>query len=591
MALETSYRNNMSEEKLKHIPRPEHPNPQFQRETWMNLNGIWDFEIDFGKSGRDRKFYLDGEFTKQILVPFCPESKLSGIGYTDFMPAVWYRRYIELSNEQINGNVLLHFGAVDYKSYIYINGKEIGSHIGAYSSFCFDITPYVQVGKNEIIVYAEDDVRSGLQPRGKQSKKYYSHGCDYTRTTGIWQTVWLEFTPRYYIKEAKYYPDVDNGLLNIKAELMGTGEFKVRALWQGKPCGEISMIKSQVTGDTLNASIKLQEIHKWEVGKGGLYDLELIFGDDKVSSYFGLREVKTQGNKFLLNGRPVFQRMVLDQGFYPEGIYTAKDEEDLIIDIKISMDMGFNGARLHQKVFEARFLYHCDRLGYMVWGEHGSWGLDISNPYALHIFLTEWLEVLNRDFNHPAVIGWCPFNETSDFNGRRQIDETIRLVYRITKQFDPTRPCIDTSGYIHIETDIYDLHNYIQDVEEFKSCYDELDKGGKIIDNFEDRQGYDYEKMPPLFISEYGGIKWDISNSNQSAWGYGEEPKTKEEFISRYRGLTEALLNNKNIMGFCYTQLYDIEQEVNGLYTYNREPKFDPQIIRAINTQTAQIEL
>ncbi len=571
------------------IPRPEYPNPQFQRDNWMNLNGLWEFEFDFGKSGRDRKFYIDGNFTKEIMVPFCPESKLSGIGFTDFIPAVWYKRTVELSD--IKGNVFLHFGAVDYKTYVYINGTEVGTHIGGYSSFSFDLSPYVKVGKNEIVVYVEDDLRSGLQPRGKQSSNYYSQGCDYTRTTGIWQTVWLEFLPESYIKNLKYYPDIQNSLLHIQAQLVGVGDFKVKALWNNNICGENSIVKSELTSDTVNISIKLQEVHVWELGKGGLYDLELTFGEDIVTSYFALREVKLCDNKFLLNGKSVFQRTVLDQGFYLDGIYTAKDEMDFVNDIKISMDMGFNGARLHQKVFEPRFLYHCDRMGYMVWGEHGNWGMDLSNPLTLHRFLTEWLEILNRDFNHPAIIGWCPFNETWDYEGRRQIDDIIKVIYQVTKQFDTTRPCIDTSGNFHTITDIYDLHNYTQNVEEFKQCYDDFADGGKIKEPFEDRQHYDYDKKLPLFISEYGGIKLDVENSNQSAWGYGEAPKDATEFLERYKGLTQALLNNKNIMGFCYTQLYDVEQEVNGLYTYSRIPKISPEIIRNINSKPAQIEL
>ncbi|MDE7297812.1 MAG: beta-galactosidase [Lachnospiraceae bacterium] len=577
---------------MKNIPRPEHPFPQMERAEWQNLNGEWDFAFDFGRSGRDRHFYENGKYEGKIVVPFCPESSLSDIGYRDFIPCAWYRRFFGITGEQLRGTVLLHFGAVDYLAVVYVNGRQAGAHRGGYSSFTFDITEYLKAGSNELVVCAEDDNRSGRQPRGKQSAAYASSGCDYTRTTGIWQTVWLEFVPKNYIRSVRYYPDVEGGILNIEASLTGTGKLCVDAYYEGRACGRCEAVVGKTGCGTVRMALQLNEIHLWEAGCGRLYDLEFTFSGegfcDKVKSYAGLREVRLDGRRFLLNGKPVFQRTVLDQGFYPDGIYTAPTEEALINDIRISIGLGFNGARLHQKIFEPRFLYHCDRMGYLVWGEHGNWGLDLSDPAALHPFMGEWLEAVDRDFNHPSVIGWCPFNETWDFDGRKQYDDTLRLIYRMTKQLYPTRPSIDTSGNFHVETDIYDVHNYTQDAAVFASYYEGLKNGGKFRDDQEPRQHY--TEGLPVFVSEYGGIKWDVSNTNASAWGYGEAPKTEEEFLERYRRLTECLLANSNIMGFCYTQLYDIEQEVNGLYTYDRKPKFSPEIIRAINRQPAAIE-
>lgn len=579
---------------MNNIPRPEHPFAQMQRSNWLNLNGEWDFEFDFGNSGRDRKFYNNAQFSKKIIVPFCPESKLSGIEYKDFMPAVWYRRFFDISKEQINGTIFLHFGAVDYLAYIYINGQEIGVHQGGYTSFSFDITKYVKIGKNEIIVCAQDDNRTGLQPRGKQSSLYYSSVCDYTRTTGIWQTVWLEFMPKNYIKSIKYFPDITNGIFNIDAIIIGEGKFSIKAFYNGTPCGSCETFVTKSSCGSVKLSLKLDEIHLWEIGCGRLYDFELSLVNendcDFVRSYAGLREVRLDGYKFLLNGKPVFQRTVLDQGYYIKGIYTAPDDKDLINDIQLSMNLGFNGARLHQKLFEPRFLFHCDKMGYIVWSEFANWGMDISNPAILHSFMKEWLEAVERDFNHPSIIGWCPFNETWDFDGKKQYDETIRLIYRMTKQLDNTRPCIDVSGNYHVETDIFDLHNYNQDVTKFAACYEDFKTGGDFQDENSHRQKY--TKGLPVFISEYGGIKWDISNS-EVAWGYGDAPKNEKEFIERYKGLTETLLSNPNIMGFCYTQLYDIEQETNGIYTYERKPKFAPDIletIKKINQEPAEIE-
>ena len=578
--------------------RPEHPNPQFERKEWMNLNGKWDFAFDFGISGMERKWYLDqGEaekaFDREIDVPFCPESRLSGIGYTDFMPAVWYRREVELKEIQLQGRVLLHFGAVDYETRVFINGEEAGTHIGGYSSFEFDITEYVHAGKNRITVYARDDVRSGLQPRGKQAGSYYSQGCDYTRTTGIWQTVWLEFVPKSYIKSVRYYPDVEAGCFHIDARVCGSGRLTVTVSYEGRICG--TAVKN-VCGDDNKLMLPVDELHLWECGSGRLYDVvfSLVAADggkeivDTVYSYAGMREVRLDGSKFLLNGKAVFQRMVLDQGFYRDGIYTAPSDEALLKDIKLSMALGFNGARLHQKIFEPRFLYHCDREGYLVWGEHGSWGLALSNPEAFLNFMSEWLEAVERDFNHPSIIGWCPFNETWDYEGRRQNDKILANIYRMTKVLDGTRPCIDTSGNFHVITDIYDLHNYRQDVKEFSDCYEAFGKGGELREDYPERQHY--VKGMPVFISEYGGIKWNVDENEADAWGYGDAPKTREEFIRRYEGLTNVLLDHPEIMGFCYTQLYDVEQETNGLYTYDREPKFDVEIFRKINSRKAGIE-
>lgn len=565
------------------IPRPEHPDPQFERASWLNLNGEWDFEFDFGNSKLEAGILEKKDWEKKILVPFCPESKLSGIEHTDFIPAVWYRRTVNVTANQLAGRVILHFGAVDYDTTVYINGKKAGTHQGGYASFKFDVTEYLNEGENTLIVRAVDDVRDPLVPRGKQCPDLKSRGCDYTRTTGIWQTVWLEFVPEAYIKSFKLFPDYANGVIAVSAVVEGEGEFTVSASYEGKAMGSFSKVaKSTVTGE-----IQLSEIHLWEVGCGRLYDLELTFGNDKVKSYFGLRNVKLDDYKFLINGKSVFQRLVLDQGFYPDGIYTAPTDEALENDIKLSLAVGFNGARLHQKVFEKRFLYHCDKLGYIVWGEYGNWGLDWSNPFSLAAMLPEWCECVERDFNHPSIIGWCPFNETWDINGRKQYDHVISTIYKVTKHMDETRPCIDTSGNFHTITDIYDVHDYEQDYHVFKENYDKLMTEGTLYERFPDRQMYSGKGC--AWISEYGGLQWSKGDRGD-AWGYGNAPKTEEEFIERYAGLTDALLDNYRMFGFCYTQLYDIEQEQNGLYYYDRAPKFDPEIFRKINTRKAAIE-
>ncbi len=570
---------------LRTIPRPEHPRPQMERQHWTNLNGEWNFYIDYGDSGKDRKLYNNTELPERIIVPFCPESKCSGVAKTDFMPAVWYQKTLMLKKDLNQKRFLLHFGAVDYECSVWLNGESVGEHRGGYSSFSFDITEYVREGENNLVVLARDDLRCGLQPRGKQSPAYFSGGCNYTRTTGIWQTVWLEEVPESYILSLQYYPNVAENSLTIKAKVQGSGVLEARASYEGRDCGRGQV---QVQGQVATLTLSLTESHLWEAGKGRLYDLELTFGEDCIKSYFGMREIQIRGEKVLLNGEPIFQRLVLDQGYYPDGIYTAPSEEALEKDIRLSMEAGFNGARLHQKIFEPRYLYHCDRLGYLVWEEHACWGLDYSRPEALKAFLPEWMEVMERDFNHPAIVGWCPFNETWDVNGRKQDEDLLRVVYKTTKLYDTTRPCIDTSGSYHVITDIYDLHDYEQDPGKLAGHYEDFRAGGELQDTHPQRQTP--VKGIPVMISEYGGIRWDTGAAGERDWGYGETPRTEEEFLERYKGLTDVFLDNPRISGFCYTQLYDVEQEVNGLYTYEREPKFDMEPFRAVNGRKAAIE-
>lgn len=570
------------------IPRSEYPRPQFVRESFINLNGEWEFEVDNSMSGKFKGFE-NKHLESKITVPFCPESVLSGIGNVDFMNCVWYRRELDIPEEWKNKRVILHFGAVDYQADVYINGKQVGVHKGGYSSFEFDITDYL-ADENYVTVCATDDTRSVNQPSGKQSGRYHSFGCLYTRTTGIWQTVWLEAVDAAYIKSAKYYPDVQNSAVRVDITPSVNGaEYtcRVSAYYEGRAVGEASVCMNEMQP---SVCIKLNETHLWELGHGRLYDLKLELYEngrlcDTVESYFGLRSIGLDKLKFCLNGKSVFKRLVLDQGYYPDGIYTAPTDDALKNDIVNSMKLGFNGARLHEKIFEERFLYHADKLGYMVWGEFPNWGVGHTIEFYDSV-VPEWLESVNHDFNHPALVGWCPLNEAwGDHN-----KSLYSAVYNITKATDPTRPVIDASGGYHSITDIFDIHDYTQNAQELKDRYTaEKFKPGVLtapIDPENKHQRYGGE---PVFMSEYGGIAWDTTSA-KDAWGYGNAPKSEEEFKERYRALTEALLENPSICGFCYTQLYDVEQEVNGLMTYERKFKFDPEFFYKVNTQKAAIE-
>ena len=556
------------------IPRSEHPFPQFERANWLNLNGIWQFEIDRGESGLDRELFKADGLAQEILVPFCPESELSGIGDKDFMKCVWYRKVFTVPENFKGKRTLLHIGACDFFTTVWVNGKEAGTHRGGYVSFSFDITELLVDGENVITVRAFDDTRSQDQPAGKQCWHYYSRGCHYTRTTGIWQTVWLEAVPEAYIVSAKYYTNI-NGTVRISAATKNAfgKTLSVKAFYKGKIAAEGA---EKVTSGTTEIVLNICDPKLWFPGEPELYDLELSLGDDKVKSYFGIREVACNDHRFYINGRSVFGRFILDQGFYPDGIYTAPSDEALRKDIELSMACGYNGARLHQKIFEPRFLYHADRLGYMVWGEHANWGLDVARIGAFKNFSEEWLEAVERDFDHPSIIGWCPFNETQP----NQDPELLRYIYKLTKAVDPTRLVIDTSGWVHVggHCDMVDCHDYEQDPAVFKARYDKLMTGEPI-------EG----QTPELcFVSEFGGTWW--SPGVQGGWGYGASPTDLEDFLKRYEGLVSALLANDRLCAFCYTQLTDVEQEQNGLYTYDRRAKFPVERIRAATSAKAAAE-
>ena len=505
-------------------------------------------------------------------MPFCPESELSGIGFKDFMNTVWYKKKINITADQLKGRVLLYFGAVDYHSTVWVNDGCAGMHDGGYVTFCYDITKFLKEGENVITVRADDDNRHGKQPRGKQAPYPRSAGCEYTRTTGIWQTVWLEFVPKIYLKRVKIDTDYLTGEVTFASEIAGGDPNGMKLLTEVYYKGE-KVVETSVDAATHNHySVKVPDFKLWDVKKPELYDVIYRLGEDEVKSYFGIRGIEVKNGAMCLNGRPVYQRLVLDQGFYPDGIYTAPTDEALKRDIELSLAAGFNGARLHQKIFEERFLYHADCLGYLVWGEHASWGLNHTDPKSIYNFLPEWLEAVERDYNHPALIGWCPFNETWDIDGHPQYNDLIKLTYLATKAVDPYRPVIDTSGNYHVLTDIYDIHEYDQDINVIRERYDETVVGEKVFDYHSQggrRQRYN---GAPIFVSEYGGTWW--SPGVDGGWGYGKTPDDEKEAVDRICDITKYFLENKNFCAVCYTQLYDVEQEQNGIYTYERERKF-----------------
>ncbi|MGA8114603.1 MAG: sugar-binding domain-containing protein [Actinocatenispora sp.] len=590
------------------IPRPEYPRPQFVRSAWLNLNGPWQFETDPGDSGLERGL-LERPLGGEIIVPFCPESELSGIGDTDFHTAVWYRREVPIPAEWTGQRVLLHLQAVDQDATVWVNGTEVGRHRGGFTGFSCDLTDVAEPGTTATIVVRARDPRTGPQARGKQSTRYANHDCDYTRTTGIWQTVWLEPVPPVHLRRPRITPDLANSCFHVELPVSANRPgYQVRAILSDEQ-GEITTVRASMLDLTPRVvlTVPAERRRLWSAGDPFLYSLRLELVDphnavaDSAESYAGLRSVTLDGTAVRINGAPVFQRLVLDQGFYPDGVLTAPDDEALVRDIELSLEAGFNGARLHQKVFEERFLYHADRLGYLVWGEFGDWGCNGYGPVGDNqrpdaSYVTQWLEALERDYSHPSIVGWCPLNET-----RQQItdqitvlDDVTRAMFLATKAMDTSRPVLDASGYSHRvpETDIYDSHNYEQDPERFAAAMAGLAEGRPYTNT--DQRGEAWSQPyrgQPYFCSEFGGIWWNPdATAEDYSWGYGQRPRDFEEFHTRFEGLVGALLDDPRMFGYCYTQLTDVHQEQNGIYRFDRSEKLDMPRIRAAQQRTAAAE-
>nr|WP_255673081.1 sugar-binding domain-containing protein [Glycomyces amatae] len=570
------------------------------RDRWVNLNGRWQFEIDPADTGLERGL-LDRELDGSILVPFAPESEASGVGHVDFMEAVWYRRDIQAPWE--TGRTILHFGAVDYDTTVWIDGREVGRHRGGFSSFSFDVTEHLTPGRASALVVRARDARLGVQARGKQANWYANTHCHYTRTTGIWQTVWLESVPDSHVRRLRVTPQLGDGSLTVEADVADPAGHRLLAVVSDAD-GEAARAEAPLGLDlaaTLRLPIPPERLRPWSPADPHLYDLAVTVLDaegravDEVRSYAGMRSVAIDGDRLLLNGEPVFQRLVLDQGYWPETLMTAPDDAALVRDIELAMAAGFNGARLHQKAFEERFFHHADRMGYLVWAEFGDWGVSGNGPAGHNqqptaAFVGEWLELLARDHNHPSIVGWCPLNETHQLMHDRTtaLDDVTLAMFLATKLADPSRPVIDASGYSHrvSATDVYDSHSYEQDPEAFRRQQAGLAQG----EPYRNRDARGEVSVPyrgqPFFVSEFGGVWWNpeaetTGEDRAESWGYGQRVRDEEAFYERFSGLVAVLAEDPRMFGYCYTQLTDVFQEQNGIYRFDRSDKLDVDRIRA----------
>lgn len=572
------------------IPRSEHPRPDFCRDSWITLNGPWDFSM-----GQDT-------FDQTIMVPFAPESKLSGIGDTGFHPVVWYRRSFTVPEAMQNRRILLHFGAVDYACRVWVNDSFVTSHTGGQSSFSVDITHAVRfTGENTVVVRAQDAPQALDQMRGKQFWEEASRGIFYTRTTGIWQSVWLEAVDEVHLEQVRITPLYDEKSVRFDYQLScgeqhGPLALQIAISLQGRPVLSATLQPESLCGSAtfvLDRGAKVwnfTEELSWSPEHPRLLDVEFrVWEDgccrDVVRSYFGMRKVSIENGVFLLNNRPHFQKLVLDQGYWPDALMTAPTDEAFISDLQMIKEMGFNGLRMHQKAEDPRFYYHADRLGLLVWAEIGSAYL-YSPDYAQQ-FYKEWSDCVLRDYNHPCIIVWTPLNESW---GVQEIDTDpmqqahSRAAYYITKSLDATRLVIDNDGWEHTFGDLLTIHDYESDASVWQTRYATLDAvlamrpGGRSLF----ASGHEYHGQP-IIVSEYGGIRLVTGTAeNARAWGYSSErdPKAYAAHIAR---LNAQLLQSPLVQGYCYTQLCDVETEQNGLLTYDRQPKVPLSLIAAAN--------
>ncbi|MCG1021516.1 glycoside hydrolase family 2 protein [Sutcliffiella horikoshii] len=575
------------------IPRSEYPRPQFIRKNWENLNGQWQFDYDDANKGLLEKWYLQKKFTKEITVPFSYQSELSGIHETDFHDLVWYKRSFDIPKEWEQKRLILHFGAVDYRASVWVNGKYIGSHEGGHVPFQLEVTEAVDAGKNELVVRVEDVTQDLDQPRGKQYWKEKSEGIFYTRTTGIWQTVWLEMVESSYIEKVKMTPDIDKDEIMMEYVVNGGSDSQFLDI-------EISFEGNLVASESLKLinnkglrSIFLNDFHVHDEGRlwspehPNLYDVVFRLKDDRtvldeVSSYFGMRKVSVENGKVMLNNRPYYMKLILDQGYFPDGLLTPPSDDAIRKDVELTKEMGFTGARKHQKIEDPRYLYWTDKLGLLVWGE-------MANSYtytedAVRRITDEWQKAIERDYNHPSIVAWVPINESWGvpklLADKRQQDHTLAMYY-LTKSLDSTRLVISNDGWEHTKSDICTIHDYESNKDVLKERYSTVEKimeatpGSRLIYV----PGHHYDGVP-IQVSEFGGIAY--KKSEWEGWGYSGA-SDDQDFANRYYDVVSALLESPLVQGFCYTQLTDVEQEINGLLTYDRKPKIDLEIIKEIN--------
>lgn len=567
----------------------EYPRPQLVRPDWVNLNGDWKF--GFGEETQE-KSALKGELSQVIRVPFTYETKMSGIGQTEHHELVWYSTKIKGKKGK---RAILHFEGVDYETEVYIDGKIVGSHRGAYTRFSFDVTKYLTEKESTLVVKCKDESHP-MQVLGKQRWTKESFTCWYVQTTGIYKSVWMEYVEDTYLTALKITPDTKDYSVHFDVSVNQPAEnVEVRfAISFNGALVQTASVWANEKENTLSVRLDSNKLRHqvvlWSHWDPNLYDVEIsVYKNgkltDTVGSYFGLRDYRAKEGKLLFNDVPFYAKLLLDQGYWKDSALTPPSEEALMKDIELSKQMGFNGVRKHQKTEDERFFYYADIMGFTVWCEMPSnhWFCDSTSKEITR----EWLDIVTQYYNHPSLVTWVVFNESWGVRNIRRNEAQSNLatgLYYLTKSMDTMRPVISNDGWVQAKSDILTLHHYEQDAKKLLAFYDTLQKrtesAAQNPQMLPYAEGYAYEGQPIIF-SEFGGAAYVSDCNGELDWGYGGV-KTTEEFLERYGSLIDAI-HKMDINGYCYTQITDVEQEVNGLLNANHEPKVPVEEIEKRN--------
>lgn len=584
----------------------DYPRPQFVRDSWKGLNGEWKFRFDDGNRGERERWFEEFGNCRMIEVPFTYETRKSGIGDESFHPCVWYERTMVVDETCLKDHrLMLHFEGSDFVTKVWVNGEYVGEHRGGYSRFSFDITHMVSSGNNKITVKVED-YPDRQQPRGKQRWVKENFECWYVQTTGIWKSVWMEYVPVVSLSSVKMTPCLAERRLYLEYQLEipwtpDAGEVAVEAVvtFDGQLITKnVVTVGRDMACMPVLTDVSLEKaeartpwgIHVWSPEKPELYDVTFrVMEEERVwdvtESYFGMREIRIDGSNILLNGVPLYQRLILDQGYWEDSHLTPPDEAAMEEDIDKIRALGYNGIRKHQKTEDERFLALCDRKGMLVWSEAPS--AYCFSDTAVELFTREWMEIVRQFYNHPSIITWVPFNESwgiGQVKTNREQQHFTEAVYYLTKSMDPYRPVVANDGWEHTVSDIITLHDYEESGERLKERYIRCRDG--ILANEVYYSGYKSAfadtfryRGQPVMISEFGGIAFD----GNTGWGYGDKVADEEAFLERFDRITTAIKEIPYVCGYCYTQVTDVQQEVNGLMDSRRRFKVDPDKIREIN--------
>ncbi len=594
-----------------------YPRPTIVRDKWTSLDGAWEFAFDDADEGLAARWFDNGStasstaFDREIQVPYPFEAPASGVGERGFHSVVWYRRRVaDVPQPADDGRILLHLGAVDFRAQVWFDGQLVAAHVGGQTPFSADVTDVLDrsTAQHVVVVRVEDDPTNLEQPRGKQDWREQPHGIWYDRTTGIWQSVWLEAVGANHLIDVAWTPDLAASVVHGELTLARTPTRALRLELTLTLDDEVLAEQTVVVTDrTTNVDIVIAALRHgqerarllWTPEHPALIDVDVVLRErdsdvvvDSVASYLGLRSAAVGSGTFLLNESPYYVRSVLNQGFRRQTHLASTGSDELRAEVELMKAMGFNAVRVHQKAEDPRFLYWTDRLGLLVWGETAA--AYAFSPIAIELLIAEWMELVRRDRSHPSIVTWVPVNESwglQDISGSVAQQQYARALANLTRALDPSRPVISNDGWEHVDSDILGLHDYTTDPEVFRARWASRQSVLDIVLSAHGPQG----RRPmvtaaqeeaflagraPLMITEFGGVSL---SDDKGAWGY-EHVGSDSEYAGLLLQLFEALRSSTEVMGFCYTQFMDTGQETNGLLYADGRPKISIEAIRHIVT-------